>query len=232
VKLLPPFRDRTWFLAWLVRYLNMFTYRIQTWLLQYSGGLPYVAASGTTVYLAHQAGLASAGIITSIDPGVAHTLLDQALNIQVTYGAVMLSFLGALHWGMEFAGYGGQKGYARLALGAAPILFAWPTLSLEPMSALIAQWVGFTGLWYADNKVTALGWSKSRTHVSPVRELLILGVFSSEVVFAISILLVYSCGHMYHRLSRRYILLGSRCWPWSPFARSRDDPRCTQAFES
>jgi hypothetical protein len=124
------------------------------------GGLPYVAASATTVYLAHQAGLAASGVITNIDPGVAHTLLDQALNIQVTYGAVMLSFLGALHWGMEFANLGGQKGYIRLALGAAPVLFAWPTLALEPMAALIAQWVGFTGLWWADSKVTALGWSE------------------------------------------------------------------------
>ncbi len=49
------------------------------------------------------------GLVPNIDPGVAITLLDQALQLQVTYGAVMLSFLGALHWGFEFAGYGGQK---------------------------------------------------------------------------------------------------------------------------
>lgn len=61
------------------------------------GGIPYLGAGGTTVYLAHQAGLAASGVITNIDPGVAHTLLDQALNIQVTYGAVMLSFLGQKH---------------------------------------------------------------------------------------------------------------------------------------
>lgn len=65
---------------------------------------------------------------------------------------------GALHWGMEFSGYGGQKGYARLALGAAPVLFAWPTLALQPMYALIWQWIGFTGLWYADSKATSNGW--------------------------------------------------------------------------
>lgn len=100
-------------------------------------------------------------MLTTIDPGVAHTLLDQALSIQVTYGAVMLSFLGALHWGMEFAGYGGQKGYARLALGVLPALYAWPTLALGPMEALIAQWAGFTGLWWADHRVTGLGWSES-----------------------------------------------------------------------
>ena len=32
-----------------------------------------------------------------MDPGVAITLLDQALSIQTTYGAVLLSFLG--EWG-------------------------------------------------------------------------------------------------------------------------------------
>ena len=68
---------------------------------------------------------------------------------------------GALHWGMEFAGYGGHKGYRRLFLGMAPMLIAWPTLGMQPMTALIVQWVGFTGLWYADSKVTMLGWGKS-----------------------------------------------------------------------
>jgi len=46
------------------------------------------------VYLAHQAQLAASGAVTGLDPGVALTVLDQALNLQVTYGAVMLSFLG------------------------------------------------------------------------------------------------------------------------------------------
>jgi hypothetical protein len=62
--------------------------------IQYPGGLPYLGASATTVYLAHSAGQAASGVATNIDPGVALTILDQALNIQVTYGAVMLSFLG------------------------------------------------------------------------------------------------------------------------------------------
>jgi hypothetical protein len=59
---------------------------------------------------------------------------------------------------MEFAGLGGHKGYSRLALGAAPVIYAWPTLALEPTMALIVQWVGFTGLWYADLKATSAGW--------------------------------------------------------------------------
>jgi hypothetical protein len=96
---------------------------------------------------------------STIDPNVAISVLNHALDVQTTYGAVLLSFLGALHWGFEFAGYGGYKGYSRLALGAAPVLFAWPTLALAPTSALIAQWIGFTSLWYADLKATSAGWT-------------------------------------------------------------------------
>ena len=97
-------------------------------------------------------------------------LLESAARIQVTYGAVLLSFLGALHWGMEFAGYNGHKGmyyddivysfnvshlfgagYPRLLLGAAPVLYAWPTLALPAEMAIVAQWAGFTGLVGAES---------------------------------------------------------------------------------
>jgi len=124
-----------------------------------AGALPYLGTSGTVIYLANQASLAAQGALPNIDPGVALTLLDRALSIQVTYGAVMLSFLGALHWGMEFSGHGGHKGYRRLMLGAAPVLVGWPTLAMDPTSALMVQWLGFTGLWYADVKATAQGWA-------------------------------------------------------------------------
>jgi hypothetical protein len=125
------------------------------------GTVPYVGAGATTVYLASVAGSAAAGHPTSIDPGVALTLLDQALNIQVTYGAVILSFLGAIHWGMEFASPRPVRSESirRLMLGVAPVLFAWPTLALQPMTALVVQWVGFTGLWWADATVCGRGWT-------------------------------------------------------------------------
>ncbi|KIY70303.1 hypothetical protein CYLTODRAFT_451867 [Cylindrobasidium torrendii FP15055 ss-10] len=123
-----------------------------------AGGIPYIGASGMTVYLAHQAGLVATGAST-MDPGLALTYFDQALTFQVAYGAVMLSFLGAMHWGMEFAGLGGKQGLKRLALGASPILLAIPTLSFEPMTALTVQWLGFTALWYADARATSFGWT-------------------------------------------------------------------------
>ncbi|CAK5277194.1 unnamed protein product [Mycena citricolor] len=120
-----------------------------------AGGIPYIGAAATTVYLAREATLAT----STIDHSTALNVLNEALNLQVTYGAVMLSFLGALHWGMEFAGYGGYQGNRRLILGVAPVLFAWPTLALDPTMALCAQWAGFTTLWWADSWATVSGWT-------------------------------------------------------------------------
>ncbi|THH06270.1 hypothetical protein EW145_g4196 [Phellinidium pouzarii] len=153
-----------------------------------AGGLPYLGTSATVVYLAREAGLAAAGFSTGVDPGVAITILDQALSLQVTYGAVMLSFLGALHWGMEFAGFDGQKGYSRLLLGAAPVMFGWSTLALDPTFALIAQWIGFTALWWADLKATNAGWtpkwySQYRFYLSILVGLCIIGSLAGTSYF-------------------------------------------------
>jgi Protein of unknown function (DUF3429) len=43
-----------------------------------------------------------------LDPQTAQHLLDIMQPIQIGYGAVLLSFLGAIHWGLEFAGMGGH----------------------------------------------------------------------------------------------------------------------------
>ena len=198
-----------------------------------AGGLPYVASAGTTVYLSHQAGLAAAGTLTNIDPGVALTILDQALNFQVTYGAVLLSFLGAslyrvhpsriqlvagaLHWGMEFAGFGGFKGYPRLFLGVSPAIVAWSTITLQPTSALLCQWLGFTALWYADNRATTAGWGELFRLTFAFSPELTYSV-STEMVFSIPLLLVYSRWHLHHWIVGGNVVLGARRRSRSPFS--------------
>ncbi|KAG9020966.1 hypothetical protein FS842_006918, partial [Serendipita sp. 407] len=109
-----------------------------------AGSLPYLGTSAFTVYLANQAGEAATGAVSKMDPSVAMSLLDQAMQVQVTYGAVMLGFLGALHWGFEMSAYGGTKGAKRLMLGLAPTLVGWGTLALDPGMALATQWAAFT----------------------------------------------------------------------------------------
>lgn len=87
-------------------------------------------------------------------------ILQNMEFIQLSYGAVLLSFLGAIHWGLEIAQFGGSQGLKRYALGMAPVLIAWPSLLIPAQVGLATQWLGFTGLWIADMKVTGLGWSK------------------------------------------------------------------------
>ncbi|KAF8516761.1 hypothetical protein JB92DRAFT_2908968 [Gautieria morchelliformis] len=124
-----------------------------------AGALPYLGTSLSTIYLAREASLAASGAIMDVDPAAALDVLQSCLNVQVTYGAILISFSAALHWGFEFASYNGSKGYPRLFLGAIPVVYAWSTLALDPPLALVAQWVGYTGLWFVDMKVTSAGWS-------------------------------------------------------------------------
>ncbi|WVQ80051.1 hypothetical protein IAT38_002152 [Cryptococcus sp. DSM 104549] len=124
------------------------------------GTLPYLATSVSTIALARQASLASnPDTAGSLDLTSILEQLHTVEHIQVTYGAILLSFLGAIHWGMEFAQLGGTKGYARLALGVAPVLFAWPTTFLSHGMALATQWAGFTLMWVADQRASSEGWT-------------------------------------------------------------------------
>jgi len=135
----------------------------EAWVFGAAGFLPYLGTSLSTIYLARQAHLAeAAGKNSTIDLDTALALLHHVEMIQVSYGAVILSFLGAIHWGFEFAGYGGgRKGTPRYLLGIAPVLLGWPSLLLPGQLALASQWAAFTGVWYLDSRATARGWTPS-----------------------------------------------------------------------
>lgn len=118
--------------------------------------------------------------------GMAEALLHILEPLQIGYGAVVseslqsvllsgkrsaqyqtvthirqqiLSFLGAIHWGLEWAKYGGHVGYRRYMAGVIAPAIAWPTTLLSPPIALITQFLGFTYLYYADASATARGWA-------------------------------------------------------------------------
>ncbi|OCF32732.1 hypothetical protein I316_05653 [Kwoniella heveanensis BCC8398] len=129
-----------------------------------AGTIPYLGTSASIVLLAREASLASQAGGESpagLDLPTALSYLHNLEHIQITYGAIILSFLGALHWGMEFAKLGGEQGYRRLAVGIFPVLFAWPTLLASHGVALAAQWFGFTWMWFLDQKATGQGWTTS-----------------------------------------------------------------------
>ena len=61
-----------------------------------------------------------------LDPQTAQHWLDILQPLQIGYGAVLLSFLGAIHWGLEFAGMGGHlvpSFGAKVTAGLPKILF-------------------------------------------------------------------------------------------------------------
>ena len=57
-----------------------------------AGALPYLGTTGASLYYASQAGQTAGKFTAQLDPAIAVELLNQALHVQVTYGAVMLSF--------------------------------------------------------------------------------------------------------------------------------------------
>lgn len=71
----------------------------------------------------------------------------------------IISFLGAIHWGLEFAGYGGTHGYARYLTGVWATGLAWLTILLPVESALIAQFLLFNFLYYNDSRAAKKGWA-------------------------------------------------------------------------
>ncbi|GAA5860629.1 hypothetical protein JCM8547_005481 [Rhodosporidiobolus lusitaniae] len=125
-----------------------------------AGLLPYAGTSLATIHFARQAYQAQTlGKTDVLDPDAALALLQHVTLLQVQYGAIILSFLGAVHWGFEWSKFGGVKGNPRYLLGVAPVLAGWSTLLIPGQLALVGQWAAFFGMWYADQRATTNGWT-------------------------------------------------------------------------
>merc|ERR1712093_409490 len=124
-----------------------------------AGILPYAATSMSTVFLAFDINHAhNTGSGYLFSPETAHQLLDLVTPIQIGFGAVIISFLGAIHWGMEYSGYGGYHSYRRYMYGVIAPAVAWPTIFTPVEYALITQFFAFNFLYFADARATARGW--------------------------------------------------------------------------
>ncbi|PSK35870.1 Transmembrane protein 69 [Elsinoe australis] len=125
-----------------------------------AGLIPYLATSMSTIFCAYEINHAAAtgsGILFS--GRTAEALLHILEPLQIGYGAVIISFLGAIHWGLEWAGYGGTQGYRRYAIGVVAPAVAWPTILFPAETALIAQFLAFNFLYYTDSRATKRGWA-------------------------------------------------------------------------
>ena len=99
---------------------------------------------------------ALAVLVWVLPPGWANRALDLLLG----YGAVILSFLGAAHWGLALAGAGGARaetGWRRLGWSVTPALLGWVSLALVPLAGLVLQLAGFTAAFFADIRAVRLG---------------------------------------------------------------------------
>ncbi|KAL9616259.1 MAG: hypothetical protein Q9160_008853 [Pyrenula sp. 1 TL-2023] len=125
-----------------------------------AGVLPYLATSLSTVYLAWDINYAfTTGEGFLLSGPTAEALLHLLEPIQLGYGASIISFLGAIHWGLEWAGFGGYQGYKRYSIGVIATAVAWPTLLLSAEMGLITQFLAFTFLYYTDARAAVAGWA-------------------------------------------------------------------------
>jgi hypothetical protein len=75
----------------------------------------------------------------------------------VAYGAVILSFVGALHWGfaMCLPGLADRRRAACFAWSTVPALVAWPALLFDPLFAAVLLVAGFVVHYWQDRRLAA-----------------------------------------------------------------------------
>lgn len=83
-----------------------------------------------------------------------HLLLAQ--SVQVAYGAVILSFMGAVHWGLAMAGTGVEgrpwraMTWKRLGGSVVPALIGWLALLIFPLWGQALLFLGFVLVFLGD----------------------------------------------------------------------------------
>ncbi|KJR84236.1 uncharacterized protein SPSK_09109 [Sporothrix schenckii 1099-18] len=137
----------------------------EVYALGLSGTVPYFLTSLSTVYLGwtlRNSYPTSSTLMNTfmVSHETAHQWLAMLEPIQLGFGAVIISFLGAVHWGMEFNEKtpSHDRTRFRYAMGVLAPAIAWPTLLLPVHFALTGQFFAFTLLYFADSRATKMGW--------------------------------------------------------------------------
>lgn len=108
-----------------------------------------------------------AGLIPLVVPAIAIWLVPPpwdgfVLDLQLFYGAAIVSFLGAVHWGLALAGVGTRGdeqeacSWTRLGWSVAPALVAWLSLVMVPLVGLVTQILAFAVTYFADAHATRI----------------------------------------------------------------------------
>ena len=135
------------------------TVRTLAW-LGYGGLLPFIA--GALAVVTHQG--------------------DWALRALLAYGACILSFLGAVHWGWVLApGTAARLPVVRtLVLGVLPSLVGWAALLLPAGTGLGLLICGFAGWYLLESRV--VGFAALGAAYFALRQRLTFGVLACLVV--------------------------------------------------
>lgn len=80
--------------------------------------------------------------------------VEDATAILLSYAAVILSFMGAIHWGLAMAN-NHAHGAKYFIASIIPALVAWLALLLSQPLALVLLIIGFVGLLVYDKRVEA-----------------------------------------------------------------------------
>jgi len=78
------------------------------------------------------------------------------ISLQMTYGAVMLSFLGGVHWGLAMADsktpgkVSTKQQWIRYTSSIIPPLIAWSSIVVTPLAGMISLLAGFSAMYVAD----------------------------------------------------------------------------------
>jgi hypothetical protein len=131
-----------------------------------AGTLPYLATSLSTVFLSWNLNTqwpTDSYFLNSFmfsNEAAAHWM-HILEPIQLGYGAVIISFLGAIHWGLEFAERqaAADRTRARYAIGVLAPAVAWPTILMPVEWALTTQFAAFCALYFVDSRATVKGWA-------------------------------------------------------------------------
>ncbi|SOC10523.1 DUF3429 domain-containing protein [Stappia indica] len=109
--------------------------------LGYAGLLPFVFAA---FYLSYAA-----------IPGVQPPFVEPTAHAAAIYGAVILSFLGGVRWGIAMAGR--QRGMREFVLSVLPSLLGWGAALLPPVAAMVVLAGGFLMQAGWDQRAAATG---------------------------------------------------------------------------
>lgn len=138
----------------------------ESYFLGLAGTIPYLATSCSNLYLSWALNTdwpTSSSFLNSIlmTHDNARSWLSVIEPLQMGYGAVIISFLGAIHWGLEYAekkpSY--PRTQFRYGLGVLASVVAWPTLFMPWQFAMTSQFAAFVALYFADSRATVRGWA-------------------------------------------------------------------------